>query len=563
MTTTRAARFLLPAALLAAGAFLAGCETGTRTGGQITELEPDTSAAATVLLNASATGPRGGALASAVAPLLASPDVAVRGQAAQVLGAMAAAGDPALARPALAHADPLVRGLAQAAYEETAARAMGPVLVGTDVVEAPMAVLEALARMHDPAGLADLDALIAAHRGTLRAALDGPPTEAVLAADILARIGDVAARRWLVQVPKTEAHGLVLAKAARAALRIPTDLGATVLPAIWDRGVTARRGVMRALVVRSDPRLLDLVLDGLDAEDEAVRRNAIRALGNLGTAAPVDRLAAFLEKPEADGGATADVIRSLGAIGSTEAADLLRELIRQEPLPPDLLVETLLALGPKADRNDVAWVAPYLADATAEVRAAAARVLGWTGHPGAQPLLVEAKDDPEAVVRASVARALGQIGTALGAVHTKPMLDDRSPAVQATAAWALGRTRYEPAVPALAVLAQLPTGVADVTRFGVMSDAPALAATAALGEIGTPPARAALVALAGSDLWALRAAAAQALAAGETLPANEAEAVKAVLRALLDDPVNVVRGQALVSLVKLGETFPPGYFQTH
>jgi HEAT repeat protein len=111
---------------------------------------------------------------------------------------------------------------------------------------------------------------------------------AVLAADLLARIGDGGTRRHLILLARS-AKGVVLAKAARACIRDDRGLGPSLLPIAFEGDVEARRAVMRALVVAPDARLQPLLVAAIDDPDEAVRHNAIRTLGIVGYRGPGPR----------------------------------------------------------------------------------------------------------------------------------------------------------------------------------------------------------------------------------------------------------------------------------
>jgi len=506
------------------------------------------------LLTLESAGPGADGAVAAAQALLADDSLVCRAQAAQLLGAWAATGHASLALPALTHSDGLIRGIAQASYTEHSGYGLAPLVVEGNVVEVPPATLEALAELQDPQGLVDVNAAIMEHQAALRRNLDGPAETAVLAADLLARAGDAGARRRLIRLVE-EAKGPVLAKAARACVRDGMGLGPTLLPLAFKGDVEARQAVMQALVVSPDPRLKHLPIQGLQDDDLAVRRNAIRALGNLGGAAPIDELAAKLEGTDAE---KADAIRALGVVGKP-AADVLRAYIETTKDADWFQVSALLALAPNANRDDIGWISTRLTSPSTSMRAGAAVALGRIGHPAAQAALVAALKDVEPLVRASVAKALGQIGTIYAAKQLLPMLKDPSPLVAAMAAWGLGATAYPEAVPALKQVAEASShGEAASPRVGDMFGWPELSAAEALGRIRSAAAVASLREILKSSSWLMRATAAQALgASGEASPE-----VTADLEKLLDDPINLVRAQALLSLKTLGKTYEPGAFQT-
>jgi len=509
---------------------------------------------ATRLLAAEAAGPVAEGALDAINCLLTDPSVLIRAEAAQTLGTWAAICDPGLGLAALTSADPLVRGMAQASYIETSAYNLAPLAMGSSVLEVPPVLLGALVEFGDPAGKVDINKMILSRQDVLRSELDGDSKTAVLAADLLARVGDEGARRVLIRLAET-GEGLVVAKAARACVRDAMGLGPTLLPvAFKSRDVRVRLAVMTALVAVPDARLKALPLQAMNDPHRATRLNAIRALGNMGGAVAVGALAARLQ---GTGGDRTDVVRALGAIGQP-AAKVLRDFARQPPQSVEGEVLALLALAPNAHRDDVGWLSKRLQAPDKYVRAAAATALGRIALPTAQAALVTAAKDNDPLVRAAAARALGQIGTVYGAKQLLEMLKDVDPLVVSMAAAGLGTTGYPDAARDLKRLAQAPVPEnLAVRRLGSVYRAPALAAAEALGRIGTPDAVACLKDLLGSKSWLMRASAAQALAAAG---AKSPEVIQA-LEKLLKDPVNVVRAQAVVSLQSLGKTFAPDELQ--
>jgi HEAT repeat protein len=510
--------------------------------------------AAEQILAIEATGLQAEAAPPVLRPLLDHASPVIRAQTAQVLAAVAADRGPDLACPALTHADPLVRGIAQASYIEHHPYGMAPVVVDGRVAEDQPGILTALARLGDPCGRVDLDEVIAERRTALRGALTGDAETAALAADVLARIGDAGARRRLLHLAE-ETDGEVLAKVVRAAVRHPMGLGPTLLPLAYERSLAGRRAAMRALVVSPDPRLQMLLRRGIRDGDTAVRRNAIRAMGNLGGAAPLNLLAQFLKG--GGNGTTADALAALGVIGRP-AEDVLREYIRTSGAGPELQVRAMMALAPNAGRQDIPWASARLASEDTYVRAAAASVLGRIGHPESQAALVDACTDPEPLVRAAVAKALGQVGTIYAANHLLDMLEDPSPLVASMAAWGLGATGWPEAAPALIEVATSDGGSEGVpVRVGEMYARPELAATEALGRIRSHEARKALREALEADSWRIRAASCDAL----RVAADRSEETITALEKRLDDPFRVVAAHALAALESLGKTYEAGAFQ--
>ena len=492
-------------------------------------------------------GPTTPGAQEALVGLVRSDNPLHRAQAGQLLGSWAAMGEVGPAPAATTSNDPLVRSLAQAAYIEQSPRNRGLLIIEGQVIEVTPAVLRALWDIGDPQGMADPAELITPLQARLQRRLDTTPEESVLAADVLARIGDAGARRVLIRLVES-GEGAVLAKAARASVRNGMELGPTLLPLAFQNGVLARRAVMAALVNAPDPRLVDIPLKGLKDADETVRRNAIRALGNLDGAASPKELAARLTPP---GPETLDIIRALGGIGRG-AADILRNYIRTGPPNANLGITALMAFAPSANRDDIPWVAALLRSPNKYVRAAALSVLGQIGNPEAQAAVMSTVKDPEPVVRATAARALGLIGTVYGSRQLLVMLEDPSPLVSAMAAWGLGKAGYVDAVPTLKKAAKSGGG-GPPAAAGQMQGRPQLAAIEALGKIGGPLASATLREALESNSWPMRATAAQALGvAGDKSP----ETIKALEKAM-QDPINLVQAQAYLSLKALGRVYSP------
>ncbi len=525
--------------------------------------------AARRLVAMAAMDPSPSAYGSELQSLARHSDPLIRASAAHLLGAWAAQGDPRLAVPAVTHSDPLVRALAQNAYMAHNPQGMGVLLVDGLPIEVPRAILRALEQMREPQGLAVLPSLVNAHEDTFRPYIDASPEEAVLAAGVLSHASDLAARRWLLRLDGSGSEA-VLAAAADPAARPGMTVATVVLPVIAEAGPVARRAAARALVLHPDPYFVPLLVEFAADEDVSVRRNAIRAMGNLGAAAPVDRLAEVLrqEPPEAKSdeppppppGEMFDAVRALGEIGTEEAIDVLRQYVQEATPNEQLLIQVLLSVGPHADRSEIPWIAEHLRSEDAMVRAAAARALGDIGHPRSQAALIQTLDDPDALVRASTARAIGRIGSRYGGRHLVEMLDDPAPQVRAMAIQGLGVAGYRDAVPLLAAMARRPVPADQApARLDELHNVPELASVMALGRIGSPEAVEALVGLLTSRSWITRATAVRAL---EAAGADSPETVEAVY-VRLKDSANLVRAQALVTLKAFGEEFPPGYFQTH
>jgi HEAT repeat protein len=520
-------------------------------------------------------GPAAPGAQEALEQMLDDRNPIYRVEAAQTLGTWAGVGNPRIALKAVTSRDSLVRSIAQAAYADHNPNCLGVLVVGNRMIEVPPAILQALAALDDPQGTLPPAKILMPMIDRLRPKLgleagDTPiaikplppegTTEAVqalaqmeeivLAADVLSRVGDVGARRVLVKLVET-AEGDILAKAARVCSRDDQDLGTTLLPVAFSDGILARRATMEALVVRPNPWLSQLAVKGMGDVDPIVRRNAIRALGNMGGAAPLDPLKAVLATGLPN--EQLDVIQALGGLGGMMAPDLLRGYIRHGPPTPSLKLAALVAFAPYANRDDIPWVTTELKAKEPELQAAALKVLGRITDPEAQATIMAMAKSPDPLIRATTAEALGELKTVYASMQLVRMLADAEPRVRALAATGLGHSRYAEAVPALVKLATSPMARPKdkegmPAQFGNLIDWPELAAIAALGQIGGASATTTLRGLLDSKEWLVRATAAQALgASGDPSP----ETAKA-LEAHLKDPVNLVKGQAYLSLKALG-----------
>jgi HEAT repeat protein len=506
------------------------------------------------ILAIEADGPTGEGAEAALKDLLASTEPLYRAQAAQTFALWAVAGDSGLIIPAITSDDPLVRSVSQATHIEHNPRGNGVLLVQDNtLVEVKPDVLAALYELGDPQGVAGIRTVLAPIQDRLQRSLSGDADEAVLAADLLAKISDAGARRVLIRLVEST-EGQVLAKATLACVTNNMDLGPTLLPLVFSDGVVGRRAVMMALVLHPDPRLADLLVAGLNDADATVRHNAIRGLGNLSGSAPVEELTAELLGPSQE---KLDILRALGAIG-TRGADTLRQYLLRASPPEQLEMTALLALAPYAGRDDIPWVAKRLRSPSKYVRAASLAVLGRIGSPEAQAAVMEAVKDPEAIVRASSAKALGQLGTVYACKELMFLLEDPSPIVASMAAWGLGKAASVEAVPALEKIVKTRPSQPATRSINDLYPGPELAAIEALGKIGGPRAVAALLESLGSTGWRTRATAAQALAAA----GDRSDPVIQSMEKRLQDPVNLVRAQALLGLKALGKSYGADQFKS-
>ncbi|MDP9433555.1 MAG: HEAT repeat domain-containing protein, partial [Actinomycetota bacterium] len=171
-------------------------------------------------------------------------------------------------------------------------------------------------------------------------------------------------------------------------------------------------------------------------------------LGSVGGAAAVTALCRLLSDRSAEVRVVA--ARSLGRVADPGAAAPLLEAMQSgRPVPPMVVAQSLLRLGPAAAPT----LTGALTSSNAATRMVSAQILGLLGAAAAAPALTRlVADDPDPLARLSAVRALGRIGMPSGAgvltAATAPHEDD---ALRAAAAAALGELGPQ-SVPVLAGL---------------------------------------------------------------------------------------------------------------
>ncbi len=231
-----------------------------------------------------------------------------------------------------------------------------------------------------------------------------------------------------------------------AVARLPAlgaDAVAPLADALDDRVAEVRREAARALGELgpvATPAAEALVAAAGD-ELEDVRRAAWRALGELGPGAAPDIARAAVER-EPPGS-----LRALLALGRLDAgapevlAAALPVLVREGATPGERAAATAVVVRAGAAAH--ADLSEALLHPVAASRAAAARALGAieVDDPRARAALIAASTDDDATVRARAVWALGRLRAAddeaLAALAQR--LEDEAPEVQAAAVAALGR----------------------------------------------------------------------------------------------------------------------------
>jgi HEAT repeat protein len=463
--------------------------------------------------------------ARAVAPLievLADPDENLRFHAVEALGKLKAA---AAVEPLAAIAEsgdfflgfPALEALAQIGHPSVAPR-LTP-LMQHDLLRG--AVADVLGRIGDEAVVAPLTQLLNEASA---------PTEVVAAA----LVG--VYQRYETQYLEGEEIADAVRKAIRptgtqnlldAVQRASADHLRPVTQVLgWLEGPAVHRALTRLLgqssvrdkvveyLVRHGARVVDLLIEQLQAEDLDTRHAAVVGLGRIGdrraTPALLQLLAGDTELMLAAAGA-------LARIGDPQAFETLIGLVGH----PDAAVRQAVIAGLNSIGHPdmAARVAPLLRDRDPHVRESAVRVAGYFGYAECADALLSCCDDPDAavqraalehlaflddprvvprlldalaapapVIRCAAAQALARIDDARAAAPLVAALEDSESWVRYFAARALGARGEAGAVATLARLAfEDPAGHAR------------LAAVDALGQIGSAAAVPALAALAESD----------------------------------------------------------------
>jgi HEAT repeat protein len=366
-------------------------------------------------------------------------------------------------------------------------------------------------------------------------------------------ISAVGAQNLLDALPT--AQGEQLAVLARV-------LGWLEGPAI-DRALTrllaqpAVRSDIVEMLVRHGPRVVDLLIEQLDAEDLDTRQVAAVALGRIGSPGAVPALVALL----ADDAELASVAASaLAKIGDRRAFEPLLGVlghpaaaVRQAAIGalnslghPDLAARVgalLYAADPHVRESAIKIVGyfgyPEYVDIMLEccrdpderVRRAAIEHLPFVEHPGIIPALVAGLHDQTPAVRIAAARAFAHVEDTDALPVLLGALQDQDAWVRYYAVRSIGRQGLADAVEALAQLARADAAkqvriaslealgriggerpVSALAPFATIEDTElACAATAALGEAQHPSAQSVLLAALHSLDPARRIAAAQAL----------------------------------------------------
>jgi len=316
-------------------------------------------------------------------------------------------------------------------------------------------------------------------------------------------------------------------------------LGAFGQPAVRDLVLSLRKEkaqvrewAARALVLVGEPAVAPLieVVSGVKWGKEA-RKQAMFALGEIGSERTIDPLIRLLYEPDADLGLAA--ARALGRIGHPATWPLINavaERISGVDVMPQV-VEALVSIGEPA----VGDLIQALGDTRPEIREAAERSLIGIRTPAIRHI-IEALPKMQLTVQRRLARILGQIGDETAVETLIKLLEDADPGVQVRIVQALGRIKDRRAVDPLIGLMQREGADETVRRTAVR----------ALGDIGDAAAVEPLVAALADSL--LRGVAAPALRA------IGAPAVERLIQLVYDTQDKDIHDRALQVLGEVGSS---------
>jgi HEAT repeat protein len=343
----------------------------------------------------------------------------------------------------------------------------------------------------------------------------------------------------------------------------------------WLEGPAVERALTRMLgepsvrskaveyLVRHGERVVELLIEQLDAEDLDTRHAAVVGLGRIGDKRATPALLDVLAR---DPALTVVTAGALARIGDARAFEALLGLVGHgDPAVRQAVIAALNSIG----HPDMATrVAPLLDDPEPHIRETAVRIAGYFGYPQCAdallarsqdadpgvrraavehlafledervvPALLGALTDADAVMRAAAVQALARLDDARTKRPLIGALSDTDPWVRYFAARALGEPRSAEAVD-------------DLTRLALDDQAGhvRLAAIDALGTIASATAIPVLAALSASDDAERAAAAIRAL--GGISDAEARRPLQAALRSAHEDR----RAAAAEALAHIGGT---------
>lgn len=260
-----------------------------------------------------------------------------------------------------------------------------------------------------------------------------------------------AKQERMLQEAEDELRPVVLAFIDGDDVELPKldEIEAAAFARLLQRYARLLTGSARARAARAATELVESEVDSLS--DRRAWRRAVAAgvVGDLGSRERHGRLLVRLlgdRSPDV----RAAAVRAIGRLGVVEAAPRIVRLMALGRIPRALAAEALMTIGsPAADD-----VERLLAADEAEVRAAAAELLGLVGSPTHGRRLIGLLADPDSEVRVKAARALGRIGAGSAVDALRERLGDPVPYVRAAVARALASLGDRSSVPILREMAR-------------------------------------------------------------------------------------------------------------
>jgi HEAT repeat protein len=227
----------------------------------------------------------------------------------------------------------------------------------------------------------------------------------------------------------------------------PTKAVEPVIKALSSSSPRLRREAARALGEIGDPRSVDPLLSRLRDKDPSpeVRREAILALGRMRAANALEPIVETMDDPTDD--VRVASVWALGQIGTEEIVNPLSAALRKAQVAS---IDAAYWLGETRSKAAVAPLGALIlqSDIDLELKRAVARALARIATEDVVPFLMDLLQDNDASVKVIAATALGQMKSATATAKLIERLIDNkeAPSVRSAAASSLGLIKAETAV---------------------------------------------------------------------------------------------------------------------